>query len=233
MIGYYRRFIPRFSKIAAPLHALFKKDAKFEWKAEQENAFMSLKAKLTMQTILQYPDFSKEFILTTDASNQGLGAILSQGEIGKDLHYTSRNLNKAEKNYSTSEKELLAIVWGIKHLRPYLYGRKFKNASDHKPLKWIMNIKDPGSRLLKWRIKLEEHDYEILYKKGSLNTNADALSRINTWSRVETQNPVEITGEDQKKQILFEYHDAPIGGHRGMNKTYKAIKAKFHWPNMR
>ena len=98
-----------------------------------------------------------------------------------------------------------------------------------------MDYERQGSRirLLKWRIKLEEFDYEIVYKKGSLNTNADALSRINTWSKVETQNPVEITGEDQKKQVLFEYHDAPIGGHRGMNKTYKAIKAKFHWPNMR
>jgi hypothetical protein len=110
MKRYYRRFIPRFSKIAAPLHALFK-DTKFEWTAEQENAFMSLKSKLTTQPILQYPDFSKEFILTTDASNQGLGAILSQGEIGKDLPtaYASRNLNRAEKNYSKSEKELLAL----------------------------------------------------------------------------------------------------------------------------
>ncbi|PNF17230.1 hypothetical protein B7P43_G05227 [Cryptotermes secundus] len=235
MIGYYRRFIPRFSKIGAPLHALFKKNAKFEWMVEQENAFASLKSKLTMQPILQYPDFSKEFILTTDASNQGLGAIPSEGEIGKDLPiaYASRNLNKAEKNYSTSEKKLLAIVWGIKHFRPYLYGQKFKIASDHKPLKWLMNIKDPGSRLFKWRIKLEECDYEIVYKKGLLNTNADALSRINAWSSIDTQNPIEITGEEQKKQILFEYHDAPIGGRRGMNKTFKAIKAKFHWSNMR
>jgi hypothetical protein len=78
--------------------------------------------------ILQYPYFTREFILTTDASNEGLGAILSQGEIEKDLPiaYASKNLNKAERNYSTSEKELLAIVWGVKHYRPYLYGRKFK-----------------------------------------------------------------------------------------------------------
>jgi hypothetical protein len=235
MIGYYRRFIPRFSKIAAPLHALFKKDAKFEWTAEQENAFLNLKAKLTTQPILQYPDFSKEFILTTDASNQGLGAVLSQGEIGKDLPiaYASRNLNKAEKNYSTSEKELLAIVWGVKHFGPYLYGRKFKIASDHKPLTWIMNVKDPGSRLLKWRIKLEEYDYEIVYKKGSLNTNADALSRINMMSKAGPHDPVEITDEERKRQILYEYHDAPLGGHRGMNKTYRAIKAQFHWSNMK
>jgi hypothetical protein len=128
--------------------------------------------------ILEYPDFTKEFILTTDASNEGIGAILSQGQIGKDLPiaYASKNLNKAERNYSTSEVELLAIVRGIKHFRPYLYGRKFKIASDHKPLMWNMNIKDPGSRLLRWRIKLEEYEYELVYKKGALNTNADPLA---------------------------------------------------------
>jgi hypothetical protein len=98
---------------------------------------------------------------------------------------------------------------------------------------WIMDVKDPRSRLLKWRIKLEEYDYEIVYKKGLLNPNADALSRINTWSRVNTQNPVGVTEEEEKKQILFEYHDATLGSHRGMNKTYKAIKTRFHWTNMR
>jgi hypothetical protein len=235
MIGYYRRFIPNFSRIAAPLHALLKKGAKFEWTMEQENAFQHLKDKITSKPILQYPDFTKEFILTTDASNQGLGAILSQGEIGKDLPvaYASRNLNNAEKNYSTTEKELLAIVWGIKHFRPYLYGRKFKVASDHKPLTWIMSVKDPGSRLMKWRIQLEEYEYEIVYKKGSLNTNADALSRINALNKEDDQTPVEITEDNKKRQILFEYHDAPLGGHRGMNKTHKAIKGRFYWPNMK
>jgi hypothetical protein len=105
---------------------------------------------------------------------------LSQVEIGKYLpiSYASRNVNNADRNYSTSEKELLAIVWGIKRFRPYLYVRKFKIASDCKPLMWIMNIRDPGSRLLRCRIKLAKYSYEIVYKKGALNTNADALSRI-------------------------------------------------------
>jgi len=88
------------------------------------------------QPILQYPDFSRDFILTTDASNEGPVAVLSQGQIGKDLPiaYASRKFNKAERNYSTVGKELAAIVWGIKHFRPYLYGRNFKIVSDHKPL---------------------------------------------------------------------------------------------------
>lgn len=256
LAGYYRRFVPMFSKIAAPLHKLLKKDIKYEWGSAQENAFQSLKQKLMREPILQYPDFSKEFVVTTDASNDGVGAVLSQGQIGKDLPiaYASRSLNKAEKNYSTTEKELLAIVWGIKHFRPYLYGRKFKVVSDHRPLTWIMNIKDPGSRLIRWRLLLEEYDYEIVFKKGSLNTNADALSRAVYTVKKENddlmnRDNLEINGplsaeddegdekikvdEASRKAILYEFHDSPIGGHRGMNKTYEAIKDKYYWPNMK
>jgi hypothetical protein len=99
-------------------------------------------------------------MLTTDASNYGAGAVLSRGEVGKHLPvaFASLSFNKSEKNYSTVENELAAIVWGIKHFRPYLHGRKFKVVSDHKPLTWIMNVKDPGSRLLRWRIQLAEYD---------------------------------------------------------------------------
>jgi len=115
---------------------------------------------LTSQPLLQYPDFSKPFSLTTDGSNDALGAILGQGEIGRDLPvaYASRTLGKAERNYPTVEKELLAVAWGCKHFRPYLYGRKFIVVTDHRPLVWIFNVKDPSSRLLKWRLKLEEYE---------------------------------------------------------------------------
>jgi len=233
MISYYCRFIPNCSRIASPLHKLLKRDVKFEWKPEQEHAFQHLKAKLTSQPILQYPDFSKEFILATDASNVGLGAVLSQGPLGKDLPvaFASRSLNKAEMNYTTSEKELLAIVWATRYFRPYLYGRHFKIVTDHKPLTWIMNVKDPGSRLLRWRIHLEEFDYEITYKRGSQNMNADALSRIGSVT-AETKGSTKLD-EETKKQILYEFHDAPVGAHRGMNKTFRAIKSRYTWPNMR
>jgi transposase InsO family protein len=233
MISYYRRFIPNCSKIASPLHKLLKRDAKFEWTTAQEHAFNHLKTKLISQPILQYPDFSKEFVLTTDASNDGLGAVLLQGPMGNDLPvaFSSRSLKKAESHYTTNEKQLLAIVWAIKYFRPYLYGRRFKIASDHKPLTWIMNVKDPGSRLLRWRIQLEEYDYEIVYKKGSLNTNADALSRIGSVSKEEDCR-IELDSE-RKKQILYEFHDAPLGGHRGMNRTYRPIKVHHTWPRMK
>jgi hypothetical protein len=210
-----------------------KKDVKYVWGEVQEIAFRALKHKLTSEPILQYPDFSKEFILTTDASNEGAGAVLSQGTIGADLPvgYASRTFNKAERNYSTVEKELAAIVWGIKHFRPYLYGRRFKIVSDHKPLTWIMSVKDPGSRLLRWRIKLEEYDYEIVYKPGKQNSNAAALSRIGAITKGEGDSG-EIDPQ-MKSKILQEAHDSPLGGHRGMNKTWEAIKEHYQWPNMK
>jgi hypothetical protein len=186
------------------------------------------------QPILQYPDYSKEFILITDASNDGLGAVLSQGTVEVDLPiaYASRKLNKAEMHYTTSEKELLAIVWATKYFRPYLYDRRFTIVTDHQPVTWVMSVKDPASRLFKWRIYLSEYDYKTVYKKkGSLNTNADALRRIGSIIQ-ESSARVEIDGE-RKNQILYEFHDAPTGGHRGMNKTYRAIKVKNTWPKMR
>jgi len=179
LAGYYRKFIENFSKIVKPLTTLTKKGVKFEWTSEQQNAFDILKKKLITAPVLKYPDFNSEFILTTDASDFAIGAILSQGIVGQDrpIAYASRILSKAEQNYNTTEKELLAIVWAVKHFRPYLYGTKFKIVTDHKPLIWLFNITDPGSRLIRWRLKLEEYDYKILHKAGKSNTNADALSR--------------------------------------------------------
>ena len=115
----------------------------------KDNAFTTLKDLLTSEPLLQYTDFTKPFVQTTDASNEALGAILSQGPIGRDLPiaYASRTLVNAEKNYSTTE-ELLAIVCGCKQFRQYLYGRKFTIVTDHKPLTWVFNVKDPSSRLL-------------------------------------------------------------------------------------
>lgn len=179
LIGYYRRFIKDFSKFAKPLTSLLKKDVPFIWNKEQDSSLDYFKDILTKEPILQYPVFSEDFLLTTDASNYAIGAILSQGEIGKDLPiaYASRTLNKAECNYSTIERELLAIVWAVQHFRPYLYGRKFTILTDHRPLTWLFNCKDPSSRLIRWRLKLEEYSYEIRYKPGRINSNVDALSR--------------------------------------------------------
>ncbi|XP_076685843.1 uncharacterized protein LOC143377921 [Andrena cerasifolii] len=176
--GYYRRFIKDFSRIARPLSNLTKKDYQFEWTYKQQKAFETLREALCKEPILQFPDFEKTFNITTDASGIAVGAVLSQGEIGKDLPvaYASRVLNDAETRYSPTERELLAIIYAVFHFRPYIYGRKFYLITDHKPLEWHQNLSNPTSRLVRWKIKLAEYDYKILYKPGNYNTNADVLS---------------------------------------------------------
>ena len=184
LLGYYRKFIPDFARITKPLTKCLKKGNKITLDPEYVNSFEKCKTLLTNDPILQYPDFSREFILTTDASNVAIGAVLSQGPIGSDkpVCYASRTLNESELNYSTIEKELLAIVWATKYFRPYLFGRKFKILTDHKPLQWMMNLKEPNSRLTRWRLRLSEYDFTVTYKKGKYNTNADALSRVEIYN---------------------------------------------------
>lgn len=190
LLGYYRKFIKNFAKLAKPLTLCLKKGSKIEHNEAFLKCFDECRNILTNEPLLQYPDFTKPFNLTTDASNFAIGAILSQGPIGSDkpIAYASRTLNSAEQNFSVIEKEALSVLFGTKTFRCYLFGRKFKVITDHKPLEWLMNLKEPNSRLVRWRLKLEEFDYEIQYKKGKLNTNADALSRIeiNTKEVVET-----------------------------------------------
>ncbi|CAK1577892.1 unnamed protein product [Parnassius mnemosyne] len=180
LLCYNRKFIPDFARITKPLTQCLKKGKKVTIDNNYANAFEKCKSLLTNDPILQYPDFTKEFNLTTDASNFAIGAVLSQGPIGSDkpVCYASRTLNESEINYSTIEKELLAIVWATKYFRPYLFGRKFKILTDHKPLQWMMNLKEPNSHLTRWRLRLSEYDFTVIYKKGKINTNADALSRI-------------------------------------------------------
>lgn len=181
LLGYYRKFIRDFARITKPLTTQLK--GKKTVKIDQNfiDTFEICKTLLCNDPISQYPDFSKQFILTTDASNVALGAVLSQGSLGSDkpVSFASRTLNETEQNYSTVEKEMLAIIWAIKYFRPYLFGKKFKIVTDHRPLTWLMNFKEPGSKLVRWRLKLLEYEFEIVYKKGSQNVVADALSRIN------------------------------------------------------
>jgi hypothetical protein len=230
------RFLPNFSRIAKPLTNLLKRNASYVWDDKADKAFNTLKESLISEPLLQYPDFTRPFVLSTDASNEAIGAVLSQGSIGKDLPiaYASRTLNNAERNYPTIEKELLAIVWGCKHFRPYLYGRKFTIVTDHRPLTWIFSVKDPSSRLLRWRLRLEEFDYEVIYKKGSENRNADALSRIHTTSTVPEDKPNDPgPSQEDKARILKELHENPTGGHLGMNRTYERIRLFSSWPGMK
>ncbi|CAF1112013.1 unnamed protein product, partial [Brachionus calyciflorus] len=179
MMGYYRRFIPNFSKTAACLFELTKAKSKFEWNEQREEAFKSLKKQLVQAPILIYPNFKELFELFCDASGGAIGAVLVQRlkQLVHPVAYASRQLSKQEKDYSTSERELLAIVWAVKHFYAYIFGKHFKIYTDHKPLSTLVKAKEPTGRLYRLLLKLQEFDFEILYYPGSLNFTADQLSR--------------------------------------------------------
>jgi hypothetical protein len=183
LFSYYRRFIENFSKIAAPLNELLKKEVEYNWTNKQQQAFELLKEKLITAPIVQYPDFEKPFYLYTDASTIGIGSVLAQkSEKGEHvIAYASRTLTPAEKNYGVSELECLAVVWSIKYFRHYLCGSQFTIITDHAALKWLLNSSSETAnrRLERWKITLSEYDYKVEYRKGTLHQNADALSRIN------------------------------------------------------
>lgn len=180
MANYYRRFIPNFSTISYPLTYLRKKRVPFLWTNECENAFQQIKQILTSSPILTYPDFTKQFKVTVDASQMGCGAVISQEHDGCDLpiSFISRTFKKGEINKAIIEKELLAIHFALKTFRHYLYGQKFVVFSDHKPLIYLFKLKNPSSKLMRIKMDLEEFDFTIEYIKGKENVVADALSRI-------------------------------------------------------
>ena len=140
-----------------------------------------MKEKLYEEPLLQRPSFSKPFSLRTDASRYAIGGILSQGKIGKDkpIAYASQTLNDNEKKYDIlhTKKEALAIVYCVTYFRPYFYGRKFTLVTEHNPLVWFQNSKDPCSRVTRWKLNLAEYDFDVTYKAEKTNTNADAISR--------------------------------------------------------
>lgn len=198
MMGYYRRFVKDFAKIAKPLTNILRgeknpsSNKKISLNDSERQCFQKMKSLLSSSDILIYPDYNRPFILTTDASDFAIGAVLSQGEIGKDkpIHFASRTLTATEEKYSAPEKEMLAIFWALQTFRNYLYGAKFKILTDHQPLTFALSHKNTNAKLKRWKSYLEEHDYEIAYKPGKTNVVADALSRI-VCSMTGTQHSAE------------------------------------------
>ncbi|GFW44473.1 retrovirus-related Pol polyprotein from transposon 412 [Trichonephila clavipes] len=192
---YYRKFVKGFSNIARPLHKLTESKQKFQWTKECEDAFLQLKEALTSSPILIYPQPDKPFILDTDASNESVGAVLSQEIDGQErvVAYWSKCLSKPERNYCVTRKELLAIVKAIEHFHHYLYGQKFLLRTDHASLTWLMNFRNTEGQVARWIQRLNEYYFDIRHRKGSSHGNADALSRrpcpenCRHCSRVETK----------------------------------------------
>ncbi|XP_078666715.1 uncharacterized protein LOC144908750 [Branchiostoma floridae x Branchiostoma belcheri] len=182
LTGYYRRFIPQYADLAAPLTDLTgsRKPQVVEWTDVCEEAFQVLKGKLCDYPVLQSPDFERPFVLHTDASERGIGAVLSQMDGNGEEHpvvYTSRKLLPREQNYSVPEKECLAIKYAVENLRYYLLGREFEVVTDHHPLKWLDEMKDKNQRLTRWSLCLQPYRFTVTHRAGKAHGNADALSR--------------------------------------------------------
>ncbi len=181
LANYYKRFIQGFSDIAKPLTELTGKNKRFHWDNHCEQSFQALKEALTTAPILAYPssDPNDLFILDTDASNFGMGAVLSQVQDGTEyvIAYASKGLSRSQRNYCTTYRELLALVEFITHFKHFLLGRKFVVRSDHSSLRWLLNFKDAEGLVGRWLAKLANYDFDIEHRAGVNHGNADAMSR--------------------------------------------------------
>ena len=156
MASYYRRFIKDFAQIVSPLSKLTSKSVKFSWSQQCQEAFDSLKGALIGPDVMAYPLTDGEFSLDTDACDTAIGAVLSQVQEGQErvVAYASRSLNKAERNYCVTDKELLAVKHFIEYFYQYLMGQHFRVRTDHQPLRWIFSLKAPGGHIARWLIMI-------------------------------------------------------------------------------
>ena len=183
LTSYYRRLVKNFAETASPLHGLTRKNAPFHWTRECQLAFETLKEKLVSAPIRVYPDFDRPFVLETDASVYGLGAVLSQKHIDDQLHpvaYARRALSAPEKNYGITELETLAVVWALQHFRAYLYNHEVTVVTDHSAVRAVLETPSPSGKHARWWLKVYSSGIgkvSIVYRPGRENSKADALSR--------------------------------------------------------
>lgn len=177
--SYYRKFVRGFSSIAKPLYAISEGKGRLNWTEDRIQDFEQLKKALSSPPMLALPEGTGGFILDTDASDHGIGAVLSEVQDGQErvIAYYSYVLSKAERNYCVTRRELLAIVESIKFFRHYLYGRRFTVRTDHSSLRWLLSFKDLEGQLARWVERIQEYDFEIIHRAGKSHINADVLSR--------------------------------------------------------
>ncbi|GFV36535.1 transposon Tf2-9 polyprotein [Trichonephila clavipes] len=194
-----------FRKRALPLTNLLRKDTPFEWTSETQEAFDDIKKAILNPPVLALPDQNAELQITTDASSRGIGAVLEQkypnSEV-KPLYFFSKKLNPSQSKYNATVLEFFAIYTALNFFRPFLLGRKFKVFTDHKPLAGFLSNKNPSSKILRWKLALEEFNYDIHYIRGSLNSVADHLSRY--------INNITIALPDSKDLINMQREDSVL-----------------------
>lgn len=213
MSGYYRRFILGYAHLAKPLTSLLRGEDGRTSKSTSKNKIIQLnqaaieafhKIKNTLiskEVLLSYPDFEKDFELTTDASNYAIGAVLSQNN--RPITFLSRTLNKTEESYAANEKEMLAIIWALNSLRNFLYGaRKVIIFTDHQPLTGALSNKNTNSKMKRWKATLEEYNHELRYKPGKANVVADSLSRPPVVTQINSMTPTQHSSESSPQNLI-------------------------------
>ncbi len=183
LASYYRRYIPGFSMVAAPLTNLTHQGVDLVWDDACEGAFQTLKAALVTVPILTYPTREGHFVLSTDASDVGIGAVLEQdqeegGRVAKKvIAYASKTLSDSQCRYCTTNKELLAVVMAVELFKYYLTGRHFTVVTDHASLTWLRNFREPESMVARWISHLQPFNFAIVHRPGKHHSHADGLSR--------------------------------------------------------
>ena len=207
--NYHRNFIQDLAQLAIPLYAVTGK-RKFYWGEQQQSAFENIKRALTSKPVLTLPTLNDQFILDTDASDQAIGAVLSQIQNGQEraIGYASIALTPEQKRYCTTRKELLAVVKFTRQFKHYLLGREFIVRSDHSSLQWIMNFKNPNHQLARWLEELSQYVFTIQYRAGKYHENADALSRLPSGACSHYKSQIELS-------------DLPCGGCKYCERAHK------------
>jgi hypothetical protein len=193
--GYYRRFIKNFSKIASPLFVLLMKNAEFKWTNQCEEAFKTLKHKVSTAPILRGPDWTLPFHISSDASDTAIGDVLGQEEdhLPYAIYFISKNMSPAELNYTVTEKEFLAVIYAINKFRHYITSYSTFIHTDHSAIKYLMNKPITNARVTRWLLLLQEFDITIVDRPGKENVVADFLSRLT----VNDDNPVDDSFPDE------------------------------------
>ncbi len=216
LCSYYRKFVKGFANIARPLHQLVEKQTRFIWTPECQEAFQTLKTAMTSAPILAYPDTESRFILDTDASGNAVGAVLSQIKDGSEhvIAYMSKALNKYERSYCVTRKELLAVVAALKHFHIYLYGRGILLRTDNAAVSWMRNLKKPTGQVARWLEELGTYNLEVVHRAGRKHSNADALSRYPCKAckrQEENQDSLDDEEEDPASSQVLQDSDPCVG----------------------
>ena len=202
LTSYYRNLIPKFAHQTSELYGMLKKNAKFVRSEEAIKSFSMMKNLLTSEPCVKIPDFSKPFIVRTDASKKAMGAVLLQEDDNNTRHvieYFSKAFNDCQQRYATIEQEATSIISALERWRYYLLGRKFTLETDHRPLVWLKSMTNTNSKLQRIWLKLQDYRFDIIHVPGKENIDADFLSRANTINAI-SDNITELQQGDEKLQ---------------------------------